>query len=91
MSRSGCISSPPRCPCGALVEAGVAVALGADDPLLFGSRLVDQYAMARDVLGFDDAGLAELARGSVRAARMPAALRTSTLNAIDDWLAAAPV
>jgi adenosine deaminase len=53
--------------------------------------LVAQYALARDVLGFDDAGLAELARGSVRAARMPAALRTSTLNAIDDWLAAAPV
>lgn len=87
----GVYAEPADVPLRALVEAGVAVALGADDPLLFGSRLVAQYALARDVLGFDDAGLAELARGSVRAARMPAALRTSTLNAIDDWLAAAPV
>src|SRR5699024_1112033 len=26
-----------------LIEAGVTIALGADDPLLFGTRLVDQY------------------------------------------------
>lgn len=86
----GVYAEPADVPVRALVEAGVSVALGADDPLLFGSRLVAQYALARDVLGFDDAGLAELARGSVRAARMPAALRTSTLKAIDDWLAAVP-
>ncbi len=36
-----------------IVEAGVPVALGADDPLLFGSRLAAQYAAARD-LGFSD-------------------------------------
>ena len=38
-----------------LVEAGVPVALGADDPLLFGRRLVKQYEIARDVHGFDAA------------------------------------
>ena len=42
------------------------VALGADDPLLFGPRLVKQYAIARDVHGFTPAELAELARMSVR-------------------------
>ena len=35
-----------------LFEAGVPVALGADDPLLFGRRLVKQYEIARDVHGF---------------------------------------
>ena len=39
---------------------------GADDPLLFRSRLTDQYAIARS-LGLDDAALADLARGSIRA------------------------
>src|SRR6476619_4799362 len=34
-----------------LVSAGVQVALGADDPLLFGSRLAAQYGTARDVHG----------------------------------------
>ena len=45
------------------------MALGADDPLLFRSRLVDQYVIARDVHGFSDEELADLARASVRASR----------------------
>lgn len=48
-----------------LADAGATIALGADDPLLFGPRLAAQYGVARDVHGFDDAGLAALARGSV--------------------------
>ena len=48
-----------------LFEAGVPVALGADDPLLFGSRLVAQYGIARRQHGFSDAELADLARMSV--------------------------
>ena len=52
-------------------EAGATIALGADDPLLFDSRLLDQYETARSVHGLDDAQLAELARGSFRASRAP--------------------
>lgn len=77
-------------PVRALVDAGVTVALGADDPLLFGSRLVDQYVFARDRLGFSDAELAELARGSVRASRAPDAIRTDALSGVDRWLATPP-
>ena len=36
-------------PLRALVDAGAQVALGADDPLLFLSRLTDQYRIAREV------------------------------------------
>jgi adenosine deaminase len=64
------------------------VALGADDPLLFGSRLAAQYETARDVLGFDDAGLAALARGSLKASRAPEAVTKAALADIDAWLGA---
>lgn len=71
-----------------LVEAGATVALGADDPLLFGSRLVAQYEAARDVHGFGDVELADLARGSIRASRASDATRARLLAGVDAWLAA---
>ena len=44
-----------------LLDAGATVALGADDPLLFGSRLASQYATMRAAHDLSDATLAELA------------------------------
>jgi adenosine deaminase len=74
-------------PLRALWEAGVPVALGADDPLLFGSRLAAQYEIAREHHGFTDAELAELARQSVRASAAPEDIRDKLLVGIDEWLA----
>jgi len=68
-----------------LVTAGATVALGADDPLLFRSRLADQYANARE-LGFDDAELADLARSSIRASFAADAAKARWLAEIDAWL-----
>ena len=45
--RLGVYDRPEHVPLVALRDAGVAIALGADDPLLFGSRLVAQYEVAR--------------------------------------------
>lgn len=73
-----------------LIEAGARIALGADDPLLFGSRLVDQYRTAREVHGLDDAALAELARASIEGSRAPMEVRASMLADVDAWLAAPP-
>ncbi|MEU0572403.1 adenosine deaminase [Nonomuraea sp. NPDC005983] len=70
-----------------LFDAGVPIALGADDPLLFGSRLLRQYELAREVYGFDDAEVAELARQSVRASAAPEPVRKELLQGVDDWLA----
>jgi len=70
-----------------LFAAGVPVALGADDPLLFGPRLVKQYEIARDVHGFTPAELAELARMSIRRSAAPPDTRARLLRAIDAWLA----
>jgi adenosine deaminase len=71
----------------ALLEDGVPVALGADDPLLFGSRLNAQYEIARHVHGMSDAEIAELARMSVRASAAPAGTAARLLAGIDAWLA----
>jgi adenosine deaminase len=85
--RMGVYDHPQDVPLLALRDAGVRVALGADDPLLFGSRLLDQYGLARDELGLDDAALADLARDSVRGSRAPEPVRQEMLAGIDDWLA----
>jgi adenosine deaminase len=69
-----------------IVDHGIPVALGADDPLLFGSRLAAQYDLARDALGFTDVELADLARGSLRASRAPQDLRAKALADVDAWL-----
>ena len=71
-----------------LFEAGVGIALGADDPLLFGPRLVSQYEIARDVHGFTTAELAALARMSVRGSAAPDQVRSRLLDGIDGWQAA---
>ena len=70
-----------------LYNAGLPIALGADDPLLFGPRLTAQYEIARQVHGMSDPQLAELARMSVRASAAPEGLRSHMLAGIDAWLA----
>ncbi|WP_129841022.1 adenosine deaminase [Streptomyces sp. RFCAC02] len=70
-----------------LWRAGVPMALGADDPLLFGSRLAEQYEIAREHHAFTDHELAELARQSVRASAAPEDVREKVLLDIDGWLA----
>src|SRR4051812_38721889 len=73
-----------------LLAAGATVALGADDPLLFGSRLASQYATMRAAHGLDDRCLAELAAMSVTASSAPATVRAQVLAEIDAWLTAEP-
>lgn len=73
-------------PVRALRAAGVAVALGADDPLLFRSGLVEQYAALRSV-GFSDVELADLARCSVTASTASYDAKRVLLAGIDQWLA----
>ena len=70
-----------------VMAAGLQVALGADDPLLFGTRLAGQYAVLRAAQDFSDAELAELARMSLRSSHAPAELRQDALARIDAWLA----
>lgn len=86
----GVYSDLTSVPLPTLLSAGATVALGADDPLLFGSRLAGQYATMRAAHGLTDETLAELARMSVRASRAPDDVRSATLADIDAWLATDP-
>jgi len=70
-----------------LIDAGARIALGADDPLLFGSRLSAQYDIARTAHGLSDIELAALARGSIEASRAPEPIRKQMFAGIDEWLA----
>ena len=81
----GVFAEAGHVPLRTLVDAGATVALGADDPLLFRSRLLAQYEVARRVHGLSDSELADLARGSVRASRATPTTRSRLLAGIDDW------
>jgi adenosine deaminase len=86
----GVYSNLSSVPLPELLEAGAQVALGADDPLLFGARLAAQYATMRAAHGLSDATLAELARMSLRASRAPEGRKAEWLSEVDRWLAQSP-
>ena len=71
-----------------LLSAGATVALAADDPLLFRSRLVAQYEVARDLFGLADEALADLARSSIDASLASPTRKAAWKADIDAWLAA---
>ncbi|WP_343992929.1 adenosine deaminase [Nocardioides dubius] len=73
-----------------LLDGGATIALGADDPLLFGSRLEGQYATMRAAHDLSDAQLAELARMSFRASRAPSDVLATAMADIDAWLDDSP-
>ncbi|WP_372408382.1 adenosine deaminase [Streptomyces luteireticuli] len=84
----GVYEKPSDVPLRTLFDAGVPIALGADDPLLFGSRLAAQYELVREHHGFTDAELAELARQSVRGSVAPGDVKGRLLAGIEAWLGA---
>ena len=83
----GVLPSLAASPVVRLRAAGVPVALGADDPLLFRAGLLDQYAAARDALGLSDAALADLATCSVRGSTAPPEVQARLLAGVQRWLA----
>jgi adenosine deaminase len=72
------------------MAAGARIALGADDPLVFGSQLAAQYATMRAAHELTDAQLADLARSSIRASRADDADQARYLEDIDRWMEAVP-
>lgn len=74
-------------PLGALIEAGVRCSLAADDPLLFGPGLLQEYELARETLGLADVALAHLARCSIEDSGAAPAVRAAGVAGVEAWLA----
>jgi adenosine deaminase len=74
-------------PLPALLAAGVRCSINADDSLLFGPGLLEEYQLVRDRLGLDDATLADIARSSIDASGAPTELKARTRTEIDAWIA----
>jgi adenosine deaminase len=83
----GVVPSVDAVPVRGLREAGIEVALGADDPLVFRSGLADQYASyAQEGPAF----LADLAASSIRASCAPPEVKARLLAGVDIWLTPLP-
>ncbi|MCX4241431.1 adenosine deaminase [Paraliomyxa miuraensis] len=65
-----------------IMEAGVAVSLGSDDPPLFGTDLVQEYLRVAEAFGWGPPRLRALAAASIEHAFMPAERATSMRAAL---------
>lgn len=81
----GVYAGPSQVPLRTLIDAGAEIALGADDPLLFHSRLIDQYKIARHDHALNDAQIANLARSSIRASLASDTSKRTWLAEVDAW------
>ena len=79
------VASLDEHPIRAFRDAGVTVTVNSDDPPMFGTTLNREYEIAADLLGLDEAGLAELARTGVRASFAPDDVKQRVL-AVDTTL-----
>jgi len=72
-------------PLATLIERGVRCSVNADDPLLFGTSLLDEYALCRAQFSLSDHQLAQVAETSIDASGAPSALKGSALAAVERW------
>ena len=72
-------------PLGALLDAGVACSVNADDSLLFGPGLLDEYELCRESFGFDDDRMASIAKASLLASGASDGLKSAAVDAVARW------
>ncbi|MFF0866214.1 adenosine deaminase [Nonomuraea sp. NPDC003560] len=78
----GLVPSLAEHPLPRLREAGLTVTVNTDGE----TALAEEYLRLREVFGYGDDVLAELARASIRASFAPDALKADLLAAVDAWL-----
>ena len=83
----GVVPTVAEHPLPTLLDAGVTCSLNADDPLLFGPGLLEEYELVRAELGVDDDRLAAIARSSIVASGADDAHKADASRAVDAWLA----
>ncbi len=68
---TGCCTALAEHPVRKLFDAGVLIVLNTDDPDMFHTTLTREYQISRDVFGFSEDELRELAKNSFRASFLP--------------------
>ncbi|GAA3778421.1 adenosine deaminase [Streptomyces phyllanthi] len=82
----GVVKSLSVHPLPVLLHAGVRCTLNADDPLLFGPGLLEEYETARTAFALNDPQLAATARTSIESSGAPRAIVEEAITRIGDWL-----
>jgi adenosine deaminase len=82
----GFAPSPSEHPFRRLHEEGLLVTVNTDIPAMTGASLTSEYALVRDAFGYDDKGLAGLAKAGVTASFASRDLKTRIIDEIDTWL-----
>lgn len=88
--RTGAVSHIAEHPLPRLVEAGVPVTINSDDPPMFSTMLLREYAVAAELLDLDAAGVADLARAGARFSFADEGTKRALLDEIDAFCAAWP-
>lgn len=71
-----------------LDHMGLLLTVNSDDPPLFNTSLLQEYAILASEFGYDRAAIARIARNAFRCAAAPDALKAALLGQFDAWLAA---
>src|SRR5580692_8433746 len=81
--RTGCCAELAQHPVRRYFDQGLMLTLNSDDPAMFRTSLVEEYALVQEGFGFTDEHLRELARNSFEASFLPAEKKIEFLNLLD--------
>jgi aminodeoxyfutalosine deaminase len=81
--RTGCCADLAQHPVRRYFDQGLMLTLNSDDPAMFRTSLVEEYALVQEAFGFTDEHLRELARNSFEASFLPPEKKIEFLNLLD--------
>jgi aminodeoxyfutalosine deaminase len=81
--RTGCCAEIVKHPVRSYFDEGMMLTLNSDDPAMFRTSLVEEYALVQEAFGFTDEHLRELARNSFEASFLPPEKKIEFLNLLD--------
>jgi aminodeoxyfutalosine deaminase len=81
--RTGCCAELAQHPVQRYFDEGLMLTLNSDDPAMFRTSLVEEYALVQETFGFTDEHLRELARNSFEASFLSPEKKVEFLNLLD--------
>ena len=81
--RTGCCTDLMQHPVRRYFDQGLMLTLNTDDPAMFHTSVLQEYALVQEAFGFTDEHLRELARNSFEASFLPADKKIAFLNLFD--------